>query len=180
MIDITALFTLSYGIYLICADDGETRAGCLVNTVFQLTAEPIRVCVSVSKQNQTHDVIAKKRSVCISVMGQEAPTKLLGTFGYWSGRDKDKFAASPRFHCDAQGNPAIDEGCIAQMSCEVREMVDVETHTLFICDVIAAQKVGTDTPMTYQYFREVKKGQSSKYAPTYVDPAKLKENQSGH
>lgn len=172
MFDITALFKLSYGIYLITAHDGDKNAGCLVNTVFQLTAEPIRVGVSVSKENQTHEFIRAGGTVCVNVAGETAGSPVLGRFGYRSGRDFDKFEGL-KYHSDANGDAVIDEdGIIAQFSCKVVDSLDMDTHTMFLCEVTGASPVKAGEPMTYNYYREVKKLQSSKFAPTYVAPDK--------
>ena len=167
MFDITALFKLSYGIYFITGHDGDKNAGCLVNTVFQLTAEPVRVGVSVSKQNQTHDFICAGGTVAVNVVSEAAEGPLLGRFGYRSGRDFNKFEGVS-FHKDCNGDAYIDEGVLAQFSCKVIDKVDIETHTMFICEVVDAGEVKEGIPMTYNYYREVKKLQSSKFAPTYV------------
>ena len=174
-IDITALFSLSYGIYLLGAHDKdrpEQKGGCLVNTVFQLTAEPIRVGVSVAKENRTHEMIMSTGTVSVTVMDEGASTKLLGTFGYRSCKNWDKFDGV-RWHEDLHGDPLIDENAVTHLSCKVSQIVDIQTHSLFICDVVDAVKISEDPAMTYNYYRTVKKGQSSKYAPTYVDPSKL-------
>lgn len=168
MYDITALFKISYGIYLLGARDPEEPGrlgGCLVNTVFQLTAEPIRVGVSVAKANQTHEFIEKSRTLAITVAGEDIPTPVLGVFGYRTGRDVDKFK-SLRYRLDCHGDPLMEEGAVAHYSCQVEQLVDMDTHTLFVCAVVDAA-AGEGVPMTYNYFREVKRLKSSKYAPTY-------------
>ena len=174
--DITALFQLSYGIYLITSHDTDQKAGCLVNTVFQLTAEPVQIGVSVAKENQTHSVIEKSGTLAVLVMEENAPTKLLGTFGYRTGRDLDKFTEQ-KWEADCHGDPVTDAGVLAQLSCHVVKSVDLQTHTLFLCEVQEARNVGEGTPMTYRYYRDVKKGKAGKYAPTYVAPEKLKQAQ---
>ncbi len=175
MVDITALFSLSYGIYLLGAHDPNQpgkKAGCLVNTVFQLTAEPVRIGVSVAKENQTHDFILAGGTVSVTVMDEGAETKLLGTFGYRSGRDIDKYN-EVIYSVDQHGDPLIEQNAIAHLSCAVKDVVDMDTHSLFVCDVTDAVKRSDNPPMTYTYFRDVKKGKSSKFAPTYVDLSKL-------
>lgn len=172
MVDITALFNLSYGIYLLGAHHGKKLGGCLVNTVFQLTAEPIRVGVSVAKANQTHEFIMNSGTVAVTVMDESADTKLLGAFGYRSGRDVEKYADIP-YHLDSHNDPLIDAAAVAHLSCKVVQAVDMDTHTLFVCEVTDTYNCDCGKPMTYNYYREVKKGQSSKFAPTYVNPVEL-------
>ncbi len=172
MLNVESLFKLSYGIYLICShmEDGKP-AGCLVNTVFQLTAEPIRVGVSVSKNNQTHDAILKSGVVSVSIMGEKTPPPLLAKFGYRSGRDFDKFEGVEAVN-DNQGNCVVQQGAVAWMSCKVEQAVDIDTHTMFICSVEQAETISDDIPMTYKYYRDVIKLKSSPNAPTYTPPAK--------
>lgn len=176
MVDITALFSLSYGIYLLGThnpDKPSQKGGCLVNTVFQITAEPVRIGVSVAKANCSHDWILKNGTVSVTVMDQTAGAKTLGPFGYRSSRDVDKLC-EVCWHADADHDPLIEESAVAHLSCRVLKTVDIDTHTLFICDVTSAVKLSDAPAMTYQFYRDVKKGQSSKHAPTYVAPSVLK------
>ena len=42
-LDPTALFTLSYGLYVLTARECSRDCGCIVNTVTQLTEDPTRI-----------------------------------------------------------------------------------------------------------------------------------------
>lgn len=170
MIDFEALFRLSYGIYIISSHGNDTLGGCLVNTVFQLTAEPVRIGVSVAKANQTHDLITAGGTLAVTVVTQEAEDKLLGKFGYRTGREIEKFAAGEPYHFDEHGDPVLDRFAAAYLSCTVEKTVDLDTHSVFICRVDSAVKAGDAPVMTYEYYRNVKKLKSSRYAPTWVKP----------
>ncbi|MEG1632143.1 MAG: flavin reductase family protein [Hydrogenoanaerobacterium sp.] len=172
MFDIKALSKISYGIYIITSRIKEKNAGCLVNTVFQLTAKPVRVGVSVSKDNQTHDAILESGTVAINVVDEQAESPLLGRFGYRSGRDFDKFEGV-NFTKDANGNALLSDGIITNISCRVVDKLDMGSHTLFLCEVTDAENIKDGAAMTYNYYREVKKLQSSKFAPTYVESPKV-------
>ena len=147
--------------------------GCLVNTVFQLTAEPVRIGVSVAKANATHEAIEKKGTLAVTVVSEAADYHLLGPFGYRSSREVDKFEGI-KYHDDENGNPLIDVNAVSQLSCTVENSIDMGTHTLFVCRVDGAECVENPdgAPMTYDFYRTVRKGHSSKYAPTYVEPSK--------
>ena len=55
--DQTALFSLTYGMYILGTEfDGKIYA-CIVNTVSQVTQEPVRVSVNVIKNNYTAELI---------------------------------------------------------------------------------------------------------------------------
>ena len=58
-LDPTALFSISYGLYIITSHDGQRDCGFVSNSVMQLTADPIRLAVSVNKQNHTASAIEK-------------------------------------------------------------------------------------------------------------------------
>ncbi len=167
------MFQLSYGIYYITSHVGEKQAGCVVNTVFQLTADPVTVGVSVAKENQTYDYIMQTGTIGVTILGESADSKMLGKFGYRSGRDVDKFADT-KYHIGVNGDALIDESAVGHLDGTVIHQLDMGTHVLFVIRVDEAENCGSsDRPMTYHYYREVKKGQSSKFAPTYVNPVEL-------
>ena len=91
-LDPTALFTLSYGLYVLTAREGDRDCGCIVNTVTQLTENPTRIALSVNKQNFTNEVIQRTGVFNVSVLTEAAPMDLFRRFGFQSGRDVDKFA----------------------------------------------------------------------------------------
>lgn len=91
-LDPTALFNLSYGLYVLTAREDGRDCGCIVNTVTQLTENPTRIALSVNKQNFTNEVIQRTGVFNISVLTEAAPMDLFRHFGFQSGRDVDKFA----------------------------------------------------------------------------------------
>lgn len=91
LIDLEALFQLSYGMCILCSKKNEKFNGCLVNTVFQITPEPPMIAVSVNRENLTHEYITESRVFTVSVLAEETPTLFMGKFGFRTGRDVDKF-----------------------------------------------------------------------------------------
>jgi flavin reductase (DIM6/NTAB) family NADH-FMN oxidoreductase RutF len=140
--------------------------GCTVNTVMQVTSNPIRVSTTVSKTNLTHDMIKKTGLYTVSVLPISAPVPLIGRFGFRSGRELNKFEGI-EYESDANGIPYLKNDSIAFMSCKVINTVDLGTHTLFISDVYDSEVFGEEEPMTYAYYRSVKNGKVPKAAPTY-------------
>ena len=69
------------------------------------------------------------------------------------------------------------DGICGYVTGTVIDTVEVETHTLFIVKVDSAVKLNDNTPMTYGYYRQVKRGKSPKNAPTYVAPQVKQETQ---
>ena len=153
-VDKNSLFKLSYGLYVLTAQDGEKDNGCIINTVSQLTDTPSRFMIAVNKQNYTHDMIMKTGKFNISVLTEEVPFKVFQHFGFQSGRDVDKFADLEDFARSANGVSYIPSYANAVISGSVIETYDYGTHTLFVADVTQAQILSEVPSVTYTYYFE--------------------------
>ncbi|QTA38416.1 flavin reductase [Thermosipho ferrireducens] len=162
-----ALYKIFYGMYIVSSFDGEKLNGQIANTVFQLTAEPPLLGVSINKENLTHMLIEKSGIFTVSVLAKEAPMKFIGLFGFRSGRDIDKFK-EVSYKIGLTGAPIVLDNTVAYMEAKVVNKVDCGTHTIFIGEVTEADILADKDPMTYAYYREVKNGKSPKTAPTYM------------
>jgi flavin reductase (DIM6/NTAB) family NADH-FMN oxidoreductase RutF/rubredoxin len=165
--DLKALFLLSYGLYVICSKDDEKHNGQIVNTVFQVTAEPPRIAVSINKANLTHQYISRSGVFSVSILSNEAPMPFIGTWGFKSGRDIDKFEDAS-FKIGDTGAPVLLDYTLGYLEAEVEEKMDVGTHTLFVGRLVAAEVVSEGDPLTYAYYHEVKQGKTPKKAATYI------------
>ena len=150
-LDPTALFTLSYGLYVLTAREGDRDLGCIVNTVTQLTENPTRIAVSVNKQNFTNEVIQRTGVFNVSVLTEAATMDLFRHFGFQSGRDVDKFAgrADP---VSENGLRYIGGPANALISGKVEQAIDCGTHMLYIALVTEARKLSDAPSMTYAYY----------------------------
>lgn len=166
--DIQAFFKITYGIYIVCSGDGNNRNGHVSNTVFQVTADPPQFIVATHKNNLTTDYIRKSRAFSVSVIDQQCNLEFLGPWGFKSGRVIDKFK-NMAFKKGKTGTPVLLEKALAFIECGVVNEIDAGTHILFIGTVIDAEVLNNKgVPMTYQYYREVIKGISPEYSPTYT------------
>lgn len=150
-LDPTALFTLSYGLYVLTAREGGRDLGCIVNTVTQLTENPTRIALSVNKQNFTCEVIQRTGLFNVSVLTEAAPMDLFRHFGFQSGRDVDKFAGRTD-PVSENGLRYIGGPANALISGKVEQAVDCGTHMLFIALVTEARKLSDAPSMTYAYY----------------------------
>ncbi len=82
---------ISYGIYVICSKNGEKTNGQIATTLFQVTSEPPTIAVSINKQNLTHQYISESKVFTVSILDKKTQLPFIGTFGFKSGRDIDKF-----------------------------------------------------------------------------------------
>ena len=150
-LDPTALFNLSYGLYVLTAHDGQRHCGCIVNSIMQLTDTPLRVAVSVNKLNHTASAIEKDSQLNISVLDETASMDVFRRFGFQSSRDVDKFAGSEE-PLSENGLKYLPDVSNALISAKVEQVIDCGTHMLFIAEVTQAEKLPGTASMTYSYY----------------------------
>lgn len=167
--DKTAFYRMTYGLYIVSACFEGKDSGCVVNTLEQVTSEPPRMSVAISKNNFTEQLIEQSGFFAAVALTQDADIKLIGSFGFKSGRDTNKFAAYP-FSRDASGVAYITQSVAARFSLKLTQKLDVGTHMMLIGDVLDAEVLGGGEPLTYAYYQMVKKGVTPKNAPSYQKP----------
>ena len=173
--NIEAYFKITYGLYVVSSVMDNKLNGYVSNTVFQVTAEPARFAIACSKNNYTAEMIQHSQVFAVSVLQKETRADIIGTFGYQSGKNTDKFS-SFNFKKGKTSAPILLDDTLAWFECEVIQTIDAGSHLLFIGNVVDGDLLLTDgEPLTYAYYREVKKGKAPKNAPTYIDTEKLKQ-----
>lgn len=151
--DMTALFKIGYGLYVVTSNDGTKDNGLIVNTVTQLTDNPYRVAVNINKANYSHHVIKQTGVLNVNCLSVEAPFSVFETFGFQSGRTVDKFAGSEVYRSD-NGLVFLAKYINAFMSLKVEQYVDLDTHGMFICSVTEARVMSDKDTMTYTYYQK--------------------------
>ena len=152
LVEQNAMFSLSYGLFVLTARDGAKDNGCIINTVTQLTDSPKRISIAVNKANLTHDMIVKTGEFNVSVLSNDAPFALFQHYGFQSGRNTDKFAGVQGMARSTNGIYYIPYCTSAFLSAKVTQTVEFETHTLFIADVMEAKLLSNVPSMTYAYY----------------------------
>ena len=149
--DLTALFKIGYGLYVVTSNDGKKDNGLIVNTVTQVTDTPNRVAVTINKQNYSHHVIKQTGIMNVNCLSTAAPFKVFETFGFQSGRTVDKFADCTPLRSD-NGLVFLPRYINAFMSLKVEQYVDFGTHGMFICSITEARVISNAETMTYTYY----------------------------
>ncbi len=165
--NLSSLFNLTYGIYVISSKKEKKYNACIVNSVFQVTAENPTIAISVAKNNLTHEYITESKVFTISILKKETPLPFIGKFGFKSGRIIDKFEDT-KFDLGTNGVPYLRENALTYIEAEVINSVDVGTHTVFIGKIIECENLCKGEPLTYSYYHKTKGGKSSKNAPTFA------------
>ena len=149
--DMSALFKIGYGLYVVTSNDGRKDNGLIVNTVSQVTNTPNRVAVTINKENYSHHIIKQTGKMNLNCLSTDAPFAVFETFGFHSGRTADKFAGCTPLRSD-NGLVFLPKYINAFMSLEVEQYVDLGTHGMFICSVTEARVISDRESMTYAYY----------------------------
>ncbi len=151
--DLSALFNIGYGLYVVTSSDGKKDNGLIVNTVTQVTNTPNRVAVTINKENYSHHVIKQTGMMNINCLTVDAPFAVFEKFGFHSGRNTDKFAGCEPLRSD-NGLIFLPRHINSFMSLKVEQYIDLDTHGMFICEVTEARVISNAETMTYTYYLE--------------------------
>ena len=150
--DLTALFNIGYGLYVVTSTDGKKDNGLIVNTVTQVTNTPNRIAVTINKENYSHHIIKQTGKMNINCLSTDAPFKVFEAFGFVSGRNVDKFADCEPLRSD-NGLVFLPRYINSFLSLKVEQYIDLDTHGMFICAVTEARVLSDRETMTYTYYQ---------------------------
>ena len=151
--DMTALFNIGYGLYVITSNDGKKDNGLIVNTVSQVTNTPNRIAVTINKDNYSHHVIKQTGIMNLNCLSTDAPFSVFERFGFQSGRTVNKFEGEEPLRSD-NGLAFLARYINSFMSLKVEQYVDLGTHGMFICSVTEARVISDTETMTYTYYQK--------------------------
>lgn len=154
---------ISYGMYIVSSGD----VGCVINTLTQITSVNPIVTISLNKDNYTNKIIKENKKFVVSIISDKTDPNVISTFGFQSSKDVNKFESFDYEIID--NTKVIKENTIGYLVCEVKDIIDADTHDIFVGRVIDTKKESDYTPMTYKYYHEIIKGKTPKLAPTYVE-----------
>lgn len=150
--DLTALFNIGYGLYVVTSNDGKKDNGLIVNTVTQVTNTPNRIAVTINKDNYSHHIIKQTGIMNINCLSQDAPFSVFEKFGFRSGRSVDKFAGEEVLRSD-NGLVFLSKHINSFMSLKVEQYMDLGTHGMFICSITESRVISNVETMTYTYYQ---------------------------
>jgi flavin reductase (DIM6/NTAB) family NADH-FMN oxidoreductase RutF len=154
---------VTYGMYVVTTKN----AGCVINTMTQITSENPIISISINKNNYTNEKLKEEKKFAISILSEKSNPNLISVFGFSTSKEKDKFQ---NFNYETINDiKVLKEETTGYLLCEVINIIDCETHDIFLGRVIDAKKLNDNQPMTYKYYHEVVKGKAPKNAPTYIE-----------
>jgi flavin reductase (DIM6/NTAB) family NADH-FMN oxidoreductase RutF/rubredoxin len=173
--DIQAYFKITYGLYVVSSVNGKKLNGFISNSVFQVTSEPAQFAVACNKLNYTAEMIKLSKVFSFSALSIDAKPEIFSIFGYSSGKNIDKFSKF-KYKSGLTGVPIFIEDSLAWFECELVQTFDIGTHLIFVGKIIDCDLLNNSVdPITYAYYREVRKAKAPKNAPTYISQDKLKK-----
>ena len=162
--DLKALYQLSYGVYLCSSWDEGRPVGCVANSAMQITSKPATIAISLNHDNYTNLCVKKTGYFAVAVLAQDSNPLLIGKFGFFSSKEKDKFSEFPYA---VRGKLPVVDDCLCWVSCKVVDSMETSTHTVFLGEIIDAGVLKQGEPMTYAYYHKELKGKTSPKAPTF-------------
>ncbi len=151
--DLTALYNVGYGLYVVTSNDGTKDNGLIVNTVAQVSSSPNRIAVCINKANYSHDILKNTGKLNVNCLSVETPFSVFQCFGFRSGRDADKFEGLT-VNRSENGLIYLNEYINSYISLKVEEYVDLSSHGMFICSVTEAKVVSDKETMSYTYYQK--------------------------
>lgn len=167
------LKNLSYGVYVVTVGDGAKSTGCVANSIMQVSYNT--VAVSINQNNHTNKCIKENKKFAISILSEDVNDDIIPVFGFTSGKNTNKFEKIEKLNVD---NIDVVKDSIGYLICEVINIIEVETHTVFIAKITDGDIIQPKKPMTYAYYHTIKKGLSPKSAPTYIEEAPINNDLS--
>ena len=166
--NIKALHSISYGLYVIGSRKGDKINAQIADAVIQVCSEPVKLAVAINRNNYTHELITASKAFTVSILSRDTPLSFFGDLGFKSGRDGDKLKGV-NYRLSENKVPIVLDNTLAYIEARVVNQLDVGTHTLFIGELVDADIIRDGEPMTYAYYQQVKRGTTPKASPSYVD-----------
>lgn len=147
-------FKISYGLYVVTTKSEQINNGCIVNSFFQITDNPLQVCLVLNKKNYTTKLIKESKVFNAGILAKDNSMNIIKNFGFHSGRDIDKFKDVKVFK-DIHSIKQVKD-VVAYFSCTVMNEIDVGTHYIFIAGVDEAEVLNEKDVLTYSEYHKQK------------------------
>ena len=173
MLDNKAIFNISYGLFVLVAQQGGKDNACIINVAQQVTSDPLQLMICVNKANMTHDMVLRTLKFNLCPLSEEATMKPFQHFGFQSGKTVDKFAECETELRTDNGLRYLPKYINSVISCVVTKSIDLGTHTMFIARVMEARVLSDSPSITYAYYQQHIKPKPSN--PQTLEPSNKKK-----
>ena len=165
--DLNVFKDITYGMYIVSTIKDQEKVGCIINTLTQITSKDPIVTISLNKDNYTNKILKETKKCAIAILSKETPRDVIIKFGFFSSKDEDKFKDS--IYQEDSGLPVATDKICSYLIGDVLDIIDCNSHDIFMIKVIKTVKKEDLVPMTYKYYQEELKGNAPSKAPTYIE-----------
>jgi len=151
--DAKALYKLTYGLFLLTAQENGIDNGCIINTAIQVANNPTRIAISVIQNNKTHDMILNTGIFNVSSITTEADFSLFQRFGMQSGRNVNKFKDFQNVARSENNLFYLTDVSNMYLSAKVTEHFDLGSHTLFVGELTEGKVLSDALSCTYGFYQ---------------------------
>lgn len=109
-----------------------------------------RIAVVIHRWNWSHDLVLRSGAFVLHLLHREQ-WDVVRALGFESGRERDKMVGL-RYRLGRLGRPVLTD-CYAYLECRVANVMDVGGSTMFLGDVVEADRGPGAEVMTAAYFR---------------------------
>lgn len=174
--DLNVFKDITYGMYIVSTIKDQEKVGCIINTLTQITSKDPIVTISLNKDNYTNKILKETKKCAIAILSKETPRDVITKFGFFSSKDEDKFKDS--IYQEDSGLPVATDKICSYLIGGVLDIIDCNSHDIFMIKVIKTVKKEDLVPMTYKYYQEELKGKAPFKAPTYIEESKANTSSS--
>ena len=149
-----ALNNISYGLYVVTTKNNNKINGCICNTLLQVTSNPVRISITLNKDNFTTELINKSGTFNVSILDNTVDFNMFKHFGFQSGKNVDKFNGFKDFKLSGNNIPYITKSTNAYISARVINKIDLGSHIMFIADVEESEILSNNSSVTYEFYHK--------------------------
>jgi len=165
--DLDIFKKISYGMYIVSTSFNNKNFGCIVNSVVQITSSNPIISISINKNNYTNKIIKETKKLALSILSNNTSKDIISKFGFYTSETTDKFL-DVNYEM-IENIPVVNEDICGYLIGNVIDIIDCETHDIFLVRVEITKVLNDLIPMTYEYYQTNLKGSSPKNAPTYIE-----------
>lgn len=147
---------LDYPMYVVTTRAGDETSGCLVGFATQVSIDPARFLVGLSKRNHTYRVAQHAQYLAVHLVPRQH-RELARLFGSETGDEIDKFARC-KWRPGPHGVPVLQDAA-GWFGGEVLNRYDLGDHVGFLLDPVAGSAPDTfDQLVTFSDVRDLDPG----------------------
>ena len=150
MIDWSALYQVSLGLYVLGSKDGDRPVGSIVDAVMVVANNPCALAISCNNMSYTKNCIEKSGLLSLSVLPKDIEPFVVANFGFQSSKTVDKWSNVE--HSERGGLPVL-KNATAHITAKIIHQYPLNSNTVFIAEILEAVNLRNCTNLLYEDYR---------------------------